>query len=70
MSGRRIDPNDGIGLEDLEPTWGVPFELTVRAGGGRWISGSLVLSGHLNPEASQIGLGVALSLGEIDGGAG
>ena len=70
MSGRRIDSTDGIGLEDLKPTWGVPFELAIHGGDGRGIGGSLVLSGHLNAEAPQVGLGLAVSLGRITGGAG
>jgi hypothetical protein len=70
MSGRRIDPSDGVGMVDLDPTWGVPLELAIHGGDTRGLGLSLILSAHLNPEASQLGLGVAVSLGSVLGGAG
>jgi hypothetical protein len=57
-------------MVDLDRTWGVPLELAIHGGDTRGLGGSLILSAHLNPESSQFGLGAAISLGLVVGGAG
>ncbi len=59
-----------MGLIDVEKTWGVPLELALHGGDGRGIGLSLVLSAHINSEVPQFGLGGAVTLGWLAGGAG
>ena len=64
MKGQVIDPDAGLDLfSDLDSTIGVPYELIYRSGDGRGLGWALHVSGHLNGEVQQTGLGVSVTLG-------
>jgi hypothetical protein len=63
MSGRRIDSEGGSDFVDIDGTWGLALEAAVHTGDGHGLGVALMLSSHLNSEASQVGVSVAITLG-------
>ncbi len=61
--GRRIDPEDGVGMVDLDRTWGIPLELALYFGDGRGVGFGILVAANLNREVPQFGIMTSLNLG-------